>query len=559
MKKRYLILAGVALLSCLVSCQRSKTNVTPSSAEVIHVRLSDNASTRAEDAEDTSEEMPDNSGQELLFSIPVVTEDGDSLRVDAWISDMGDAVYSDVLDDSDVPETRGMIRTTDNMKENKNYFFTTVYTDAGSVYSDELTGASMGNVTVQYVQSKASWALGTGSGDSFDETLYHWPSDGSYLRFCSMYGNGASSVDWHGGQSLSFSYAATVTTDHTDAATQKDLLFAINRQNQNSRPKASDGRSYADIHFDHALTAVRFTRGNLENGTIQDVNMKGFYAAGTATATVTPGATVHQDKLTFTWTPAGDPVTLSQTYNRVLTDADPKQTPGNHQVDGALLDPTTNQEYTFFMVPQRLPDGASIEIYIAERIHPITIDLTAAKDGSGNAMDPKLRDWSTYAGKIITISVNTVVNGGLVDVVLADEVEAHVKKNVVVTNNPIDHSKDIYVRVAVIANWVNDVGTVIYPYPIDNIFNDSRFDFTGVTTSDWVFNGGFYYYKKKLLTGQSVKLINTFTSPVLGDTDFPNDNTEVDHLEMTILVQGVEYDRKADLLGQYNWPNVFVE
>ena len=555
MKTRYFILAGAAILS-FVSCQRGKTPISPSSAEVIYVRLADKADTRAAEATDVEEEELATSEKELLFSIPVVTDEGDTLRVDAWLSDMDEAVLPALEDDSQDPETRGMIRTTDNMKENKNFFFTTVY-DANGIYSDELTGASMGNVTVQYVQSQSSWVLGTGSGDTFGENLYHWPSDGSDIIFCSQYGNGTSNVNWHNGASLSFSYAAPVTTDMSDAAAQKDLLFAINKQNMNSRNKS--GKRYADIHFDHALTAVRFVRGNLENGTVQTVSMKGFYSAGNATASYTQGESVHKDKLTFTWTPTGDPVTLTQQYNRVLTDADKKQTVGKHEVDGALLDPTTNQEYTFFMIPQRLPDGASIEIYLKERIHPITIDLTAATDGSGNAMATELRDWSTYAGKIITISVNTVMSGGLVDIDLADVLEAHVKKNVVITNNEYDHSKDSYIRVAVIANWVNKQGTIIYPYPIDNIFNDSRFDFTGVTTSDWVFNGGFYYYTKQLRTGQSVKLINTFTSPVLGDPDFPNDNTAVDHLQMTILVQGVECDRKNDLLNVYNWPNVFVE
>ena len=554
MKKRHLLFAGVMVLSCIVSCQKNKTTGGRSGSEAIYVRLTDKTETRSETADGTAP-------RELLFSVPVVTEEGDTLKVDAWVSDMEQTVFSGVGDNSSAPETRGMIRTTANMAENKNYFYTTVYTPSGTVYSDE-EGASMGHVTVQYDGSQNIWQLGTGAGDTFGEyCYYHWPADGSDIVFCSTYGTGASAVTWNiPEEKVTFSYVTPVSSDRLgDAAAEDDLLFAMNRQNVNSRPKTSDGRSYADIHFDHALTAVRFTRGNLENGTIQTVSLKGFYGAGSATGVYAQGASVHQDKLTFTWTPSGDPQDFTQVFNRVLTDEDPHQDTGSHAVTGASLDPTTNQSYTFFVIPQLLPEGATIEIYIKERIHPITIDLTKATDGSGNPMDSKLRDWSTYAGKIITFSVNTVVEGGLVDIELSDQVNAHVKSNVSVFNT--NDSKESYVRVAVIANWVNSVGTVIYPYPIDNIFSDSHFDFSGVTTSDWVFDNGFYYYKKRLPVNTSVKLIHTFTSPLRGDSDFPNDNTQVDHLEMTILAQAVECDRKADLIdpSKYGWPNVFVE
>lgn len=557
MNNRHLMFAGVVILSCIVSCQKSKPTGKGSDAEVIRVRLADNAGTRADVAEDCYEEA----GRELLFSVPFVTEEGDTLKVDAWISDMDETVYSGMQDSSVEPATRGMIRKTDNMKSDKNYFFTTVYDASGSVYNDVIGGASMGNVTVQYVGEQQTWQLGTGYGDTFGEyCYYHWPSDGSDLIFCSKYGEGASNVNWNiGEEKLTFSYVSPVSSDRLhDAAAQSDLLFAMNRQNLNTRPK-TDGRSYADIHFDHALTAVRFTRGNLANGTVQNISLKGFRGAGNATANYTQGAKVINDKLDFTWTATGDPLDFTQVFNRVLTDDDPHQDPNSHEVTGASLDPTSNQEYTFFMVPQLLPEGASIEIYIKERIHPIVIDLTGAKDGSGNDMDSNIRDWSGYAGKIITISVNTVVQGGLVDIELSDTVTANVKENVTIHNTAA--SKDSYVRVAIIANWVNEVGTVIYPYPIDNIFADSHFNFTGVNTGDWTFQNGFYYYEKKLLVNQTVKLINSFTSPVRGDSDFPNDNTAVDHLQMTILVQAVDCDRKADLVdpSKYGWPNVFTE
>lgn len=541
MKKRFLIFAGIAILSCIVSCQKSKTP-GQSGADVIRVRLADKADTRAE----VAEEVRADAGQELLFSIPVVTEEGDTLQVDAWISDMEDNVFSDIQECEVEPETRGVIRTTSNIAYDKNYFFTKVYTPSGSVYTDD-QGASMANVTVQYVQNE--WLLGTGTGDTFGEyCYYHWPADGSDIIFCSSYGTGASNINWNiSEKKVSFNYVTPVSSDHLgDAAAQDDILFAMNQQNLNSRKKASDGRSYADIHFDHALTAVRFVRGNLENGTVQTVSMKGFYGAGNATANYTQGASVLEDKLTFTWNVTGDPMDFTQKFDRVLTDDDRHQD-SSHQVTGAPLDPTANQEYTFFIIPQLLPDQATVEIYIKERIHPITVNLGGTKDGSQQPLDPKLRDWRTYAGKIITIAVNTVKQGDLIDIELNETVEANIKRNVSVYNT--NDSKPVFVRVAIIANWVNSQGTIIYPYPIDSIFNDPQFTFNEGTANDWEFINGFYYYKKRLPINTSVKFINTFTAPA-----YTGENSQVDHLQMTIMVQGVECDRKTDLINTFGWP-----
>ena len=206
------------------------------------------------------------------------------------------------------------------------------------------------------------------------------------------------------------------------------------------------------------------------------------------------------------------------------------------------------------MIPQLLATGASIEIYIKERIHPIIDDLTGANDGSGHPIDSKLKDWSTYAGKVITISLNSVFEGEHVDIEITDQVNANVKTIPTVTNTA-EVGKDCYVRVAIVANWVKADGTVIYPYPIDNIATNPRF--TGFDSSKWVFDNGFYYYKYKL-KGASVKLFDKFTAPVSGDTDYESTVPDIDHLVVTIVAQGVDWEKKAEMISTYGWPDVFL-
>ena len=172
--------------------------------------------------------------------------------------------------------------------------------------------------------------------------------------------------------------------------------------------------------------------------------------------------------------------------------------------------------------------------------------LTNATDGSGNPLDNKLKDWSGYAGKIITISVNSVKQGELVDVDITDQVTGVVKTNATITNTK--YGDPVYVRVAIIANWVKATGTIIYPYPIDNIAGDSNFQ--GVNT-DWVYDSsdGFYYYKHQMAPNSSAVLFTKFTAPAI-----PTDIPDIDHMQMTLLVQGFDASKKAEMGSTYGWP-----
>ncbi|MBR5175338.1 MAG: fimbrillin family protein [Bacteroidales bacterium] len=529
MKLNYIII-GVIALGCIASCQRDKKVSTSDDRDVILVRVNESSQTRS--AEEASP-------QELLFSVPAILDNGDSVVVNAFISDMDEFEL----------ETRGAAITNANIGTRLGSFPTSVYKD-GATYVDE-TGLSMANVTVRY-QTSGDWELVDG--------LYHWPSDGSDITFCSYAPTGVTgltNINWHNGASLSFNYSlpapagADASGNYSDAMNQPDILFAMDPQNENDRVKASDGKRYADIQFNHALVAVRFTRGNIDDCTIETIALKGFYGAGSATATLTEGATVHGnattygDKLNFTWTTSGTTKDYVQSFNKELKSTDASQDPTQHTVTGASLDASSDGSRTFMMIPQVLATGATLEIKVKERIHPLTVVLTNTTDGSGNPIDNKLKDWSGYAGKIITISVNSVKQGELVDVEITDQVSGKVKTNAKVTNTK--YGDPVYVRVAIIANWVKADGTIIYPYEVDNIAGDSNFE--GVNT-DWVYDSdGFYYYKHKMAPNTSVTLFTKFTSPAP-----PSTIPDIDHLQMTLLVQGFDASKKAEMGSTYGWP-----
>ena len=518
MNKFPLIITTIAIL-CLTSCQNDNDGVIKSGDKGKIGILVEEIRTKS------PEDLPE---QELLFSVPVILDNGDTLGLKVFISDR---VSDEVL-------TKGAPATTATLGPIYGNFVTNVYKD-GSIYQDPFSQKQMSNVTVQY--NSGPWTLVGGP--------YYWPENGDDITFCSYAPKtiaGLTNLNWNSGQSLSFKYSLPAPDSaggvSFDAENQPDILFAMDTQNKNSRIK--EGESYADIHFTHALTGVRFIRGDIEDCTIQDIKLIGFYDSGSAVATIENGTITG-----YTWSTQGASLKdYTQTFNNFLDNTIPHQD-NSAQITGGSLDPTSDQSYTFMMIPQLLADGAAIEITIKERLHPIRVDLTET------GIDPKILDWRTYAGKMITISLDSSFDGEHLDVAIDDTCEANVKYDPVITNT-VDVGVDAYIRVAIVANWVKESGEVIYPYAVGNLSSDSHF--TGFDSSKWVYNGGFYYYKYQLPVGESVKLFTKFTAPAPGDSDYPSTIPDIDHMVMTLVVQGVDVRKKAEMISTYGWPNVFL-
>ena len=517
MKKLPLIIITIAIIG-MTSCQNDNYGVIKSGDKGKIGILVDEITTKS------PEYLPE---QELLFSVPVILDNGDTLGLTAFISDWAS---NGVL-------TKGAPATTANLGPVYGNFITNVFKE-GDIYLDSFSQKQMSDVTVQY--NGGPWSLVGGP--------YYWPDNGDDITFCSYSPktiSGLTDLNWNFGQSLSFKYSLPAPSNsdgvYYDAENQPDILFAMDTQNKNSR--VEEGESYADIHFTHALTGVRFIRGDIEDCTIQNIKMIGFYDSGSAVAIIENGSISG-----YTWSTEGASIKdYTQSFNNFIDNTIPYQD-NSAQITGGSLDPTSDQSYTFMMIPQLLADGAAIEITIKERIHPIRVELTEA------GTDPKIQDWRTYAGKMITISLNSSFDGEHLDIEIEDTYEANVKYNPIITNTA-EVGVDAYIRVAIVANWVKESGMIIYPYAVGDLSNDSHF--TGFDASKWVYDGGFYYYKYRLPIGDSVKLFEKFTAPVPGDSDYPSTIPDIDHMVMSLVVQGIDFRKKDEMISTYGWPDVF--
>ena len=168
----------------------------------------------------------------------------------------------------------------------------------------------------------------------------------------------------------------------TDVSKQEDLMFAVNKNA--SEPK--DGKA-TSLDFKHSLAAVKFVVGDLPTGTkVTSVALKGVKYKGDLAVT-----TDDKGEVQFTWSNLGN-----DTEN--FTQATDKKVKEN-DTDNAI----TNENQTFFMMPQTLPDDAKVEVVVEdEKASKVTLtgllqDATAA-EGAKNKWE---------AGNTYTYRVNS--------------------------------------------------------------------------------------------------------------------------------------------------------
>ena len=191
------------------------------------------------------------------------------------------------------------------------------------------------------------------------EPTYYWPGAGPTLTF---YAWAPGDVYTNPTKDLTFTY-----TVPDAAADQKDLLVA--------KTAALDGdyNQAVDLAFDHICTAVKFVVGSeMQAGTIESVTLKGVYNKGT------------YDMTTAEWDLTNSPlVDFTQTLDI--------QTDGN-ETDGTAI---TTPEGTFMMLPQTLPDGATVEVVFTDGVTGTDRTLSATIEGS---------DWPQ--GKTVTYKLS---------------------------------------------------------------------------------------------------------------------------------------------------------
>lgn len=504
------ILYALSILMCAVSCQKENGLGVSDKAREIKVKLGIDQITKSGNA----------SSEEFLFAVPFVTDSGEELSLEAYMSD--------IQDDFSSYATKGVPVSTDNLASKYGQFKTTVFKD-DNVYADPVSKKAMSGITVTGADD-GSWSLEKGP--------YYWPEEDDELIFCSSApysAPGVTNIGWNKGTKLTFDYSNTPGGNDNDAKAQKDLIFGINSNSRASHPK--EGECYAWINFSHALTAVKFIRGEIESCTINTVTMKNFYGTGSASAVINT-AEGDDRGLKFTWTPSGALKTYVQTFGNAIGEAGKT----GAVAQNGTLDPSDDESCTFMMIPQKLATTATIEISLTVGSSTRTVSLnigSITEEKAGTAANAaKLKDWSTYAGKVITLRVNT---SSIATVSVEDQVDVStgVKSNLVITNTGTVQE---YIRASIKGNWFTNSGMIVAPWYYDPA-DPTAFGFddslpTGETGSGnrWIYKDGFYYYTGAVSPGQETgtQLFQKFTAcsaPVSGC-----------HLEMAIIAQAVKYD-----------------
>ena len=331
MKKFTIYLAFLAAVLGSYGCH--KEDSTPTEETLIVPVVKSIEATRASAAD---------KAEQLLFSVPVKSDAGEEYTLEAWISDT----------ECGMPETKGIPTTKDNLQS----FKTKAYCNDLSVYSG----------------MKEATATKNGEGWSYDKT-YKWPAaEYCPLTFCS-YAPGDLDITLESSpKAASFTYTLPEPTeDSNDAVNQKDLLFAMDTHDRSDTGEI-------DINFKHALTAVKFIKGEISNCTISSISLVNFHDSGTAKC----------DNGNLTWTAGTTTENYTQSFNTGVDDLN----------DGESLDLDKDHESrTFMVIPQKLPNNAKIVISLDSST--ITYDV-------GSATDTKVKDWSEYAGKTVTFKVN---------------------------------------------------------------------------------------------------------------------------------------------------------
>ena len=316
---------------------------------------------------------------------------------------------------------------------------------------------------------------------------------------------GAPEAKWPKGTSLDFlayanlpgSQTATITKDgvstvHTvpaSAADQKDILFGHYSGN-------GDNTGTAEIRFEHPLTAVRFLQGELGDGfVIKGISLEGI--AETGTASMAPGGTI-------TWSGVE-----SHEYTVSQDKADGLVLSDLAGYDGAKL-----IGETFIIIPQDLEDNN------------VTVTVTFT---NGKTATAELATGAWEAGKTNTYTLSYIES---LDIEIQEDFDKVTKESVKVKNT--GSNVNTYIRMAVIANWVDGNGNVAKTCDWQ-----TEGTLTGKNWGDdkkWKEGGDGWFYYVNGVRPESVteELFSSYapgTAPYAGT-----------HLDMIVQVQAVEYD-----------------
>lgn len=512
--KRVFHRAACSLLAATVafaSCQDErlvKDAVSGSDVLAFEAVIGDSTMTRSEYASDASR----------MISFPGIE---DSLSLAVSITDL--SATMDTTSEETV--TRGTPITTANLGEK----YPTFVVYAKEVANSDDFTFSMNGVDVSYDAAQTpKWNTAT---------PYYWPQmeahDVDFWCYSPKTLSGyegvrsTPAVDFTAGH-ITFDYQTTYgqtdSDQQVDAVKQPDLLFAHQAWNKDQGP--------VKVHFYHALSAIRFVAGVVENCQIKCI---------TLTDVVTNASCVYAPASSsadmFQWTlssNAGDKHDMSQTINVTLT---PNE---DESVKQDVTDADGHVERTFMVIPQ---DFQAIKVrvdYCVNGLHDYTKELTLPEFPVTQSSRPT--EW--IPGKMYTYVINHV-GGDELYIEVEDEVEGLVKNNLRITNTS-DSNVKCYIRAALMGNWYKD-GKIVAPWNTSNGTFDSTFPTTvGTTVNNWTLaSDGYYYYKYPVYPGKVTGQTDTDTDgdPLFQQYTAPSQSAVTGaQLKVQVVAQGVQWD-----------------
>lgn len=314
--------------------------------------------------------------------------------------------------------------------------------------------------------------------------------------------------------------SAVAEFDYTTPATasaQKDVLFGSGEIKYDSKTSADN-----KIELYHVLTGVKFKVAEqtiTDNITVTKVEFSGVLKK--ATCSVETFADGKNSEEVVAWTAGATPVTgeFSQTFTGLVT-ADRTEGFGDSFYYKDTYKNNLNDEafsLMFWFIPQNL-DAVTATIYFK---------VNGGNEQSASVSFGLGKTWN--AGEIHTYTLTPKGAG----IEITDEVDGQEKSNVVIKNTG---NMPEYIRVAVIANWVDAKGSVVK--------TESGVPFEPVFTlgSNWEKKGAYYYYKFELNPGAQP------ADPIFDKYTVPVDAApaDADHLEMSLAVQAVDTQSLKD-------------
>lgn len=531
MKKTFIYTAAIAsMVLALASCEKEPSNINePKDGMRLHV-VSNDIQTKAQQTSTNrivSETIDLSEGDVNLF-FTAVEEDN-----------LGNEFLME-------PQTKGTVITTANFAgERSDDFRLWLTTDGNSTYVEAGNSAhTLGAKDVPAILKDDYWYAMYSAGSEEYSNYIHWPEDSeNAINFWCWSGatNATNLAIAEDGSKMSFDYTDASTT----ASAQKDLLFAYAGGKTEPSTKGN-----IDIHFYHALSAVQFCVGNIDESiTITNIKVKNVYNKGVGSfipsgACSNPGTDVSKDKTT------GAKDTFNSDVTSLFDWAADESSMADYET-GTISSNNTNE--TEFGTPFGT-ESASTFFFMPQNIADIEIEISIARDNNGTTATMKKKvtlgsvkydsgvipEWK--AGKIYRY---TISGAGEVAVGVAEDLTI-----VDATDNTISEKKNVkgentgnisaYIRAAVVGNWYNDAHQIVAPFNSSSVLpttlKDGWFS-VAENYSEANCNVLFYYYNTAIEPGAktSTNLIESYTKANAGAAPI-----EGAHLELNIIMQAID-------------------